>query len=204
MNDDDMLLDGIERPKFPAEYAGQRLFTKTDDWFNNAQIGWSPMPIDLYASGYKDAGDLLSEALQDRRGSLDSVVYPLVFMYRQGIELKLKSLLPLARRLGGRDAKKDHQHQLLPMWKELRALLEEFGPSTGTHDLVEVESFIEQLHEVDSGSFAFRYPTDRKGEVSLPSITHIDVRHLTEIMASIFMLFDGIHGWMDVEEEAGQ
>jgi hypothetical protein len=36
------------------------------------------------------------------------VVYPLVFLYRQGLELQLKLILPLARRLAGKDAVADH------------------------------------------------------------------------------------------------
>lgn len=62
-------------------------------------LGGTHFPLDLYAAGYKDAADALREALTIRKTYLDSAIYPLVFLYRQGPELQLKLILPVARRL---------------------------------------------------------------------------------------------------------
>ena len=71
------------------------------------------------SAGYKDAADALVGALAERKAPLDSVVYPLVFLYRQGLELELKLILPLARRLAGKEASVDIGHKLMPLWSEL-------------------------------------------------------------------------------------
>jgi hypothetical protein len=196
VNDEPFDPDLIARLRPPSAFAGQRLFVQAEDWQNNAMLGWLPFPMDLYAAGYKDAADGLLYALTERKVSLDSVIYPLVFLYRQGLELELKLILPLARRLADQPDKNDHRHGLMPLWRELRSLLEQFDPPEADKELPEIEAFIQQLDEVDPGSYAFRYPTTKQGEVSLPDLSHINVRHLGEIMDSVFMLLGGIHSWL--------
>lgn len=159
-------------------------------------LGWTLFPWDIYAAGYKDAADAVVGALAERKASFDSVVYPLVFLYRQGLELKLKLILPRARRLVGNEAVADHKHGLMPLWSELRRHLEQISLHEGDQELPAIEDFIRQLDTVDPGSFAFRYPTTKKGEVSLPELRHINVRHLSEVMDSVFGMLDGIHSYL--------
>ena len=182
--------------KTPSDFAGQLLFIQGDDWHNNAMLGWTHFPLDTYALGYKDAADALLYALAERRTSLDTVIYPLVFLYRQALELELKLLLPLARRLADAPAKDDHRQELMPMWKELRQHLEVLITDRDDAEHAAMEEFIGQLHEADPRSFAFRYPTNMKGEVSLPDLTHVNVRHLREVMDSIFLMLNGIHSML--------
>jgi hypothetical protein len=193
--------------KFPSDFAGQKIFVEGEDWQNNAMLGWTHFPLDIYAAGYKDAADGLLYALSERRVSLDSVIYPLVFLYRQGLELQLKLLLPLARRLASTPAKNDHGHGLMPMWKELRALLEKLVAQENDAEIDATEDFIHQLDKTDPQSFAFRYPKSKKGEISLPELRHVNVRHLSEIMDSVFLLLSGVHaelGEMDQHHEHGE
>ncbi len=189
-------LDLIAKIKFPSDFTGQRLFIRGDDSHNSAMLGWTHFPWDIYAAGYKDAADALVTALAKRKAPLDSVVYPLVFLYRQGLELQLKLILPLARRLAGKEAVADHKHGLMPLWSELRRHLEQLDPREDDKELPAIEDFIRQLDTVDPGSFAFRYPTTKKGEVSLPELRHVNVRQLSEIMDSVFMLLGGIYSWL--------
>ncbi|WP_363808533.1 hypothetical protein [Pseudomonas brassicacearum] len=203
-SDDFTLLSDV---KFPSDFAGQQIFVQGEDWQNNAMLGWTSFPLDIYAAGYKDAADGLLYALYERRASLDSVIYPLVFLYRQALELQLKLILPLARRLASMPAKSDNSHSLMPMWRELRVLLEKLTPQENDAEILAMEDFIQQIDEADPQSFAFRYPTSKKGEVSLPELRHINVRHLSEIMNSVFLLFSGIHselGEMDQNDQYGE
>ncbi|WP_083236523.1 hypothetical protein [Pseudomonas sp. S3E12] len=190
----DLLDDNLgDRSKFPSEFAGQKLFVRGDDWQNNAMLGWAPYSMDIYAAGYKDAADAILYALSERRTSLDSVIYPLVFLYRQGLELQIKLILALARQLANSPAKEDHSHSLMPMWAELRTLLNELTPHACDQEVPAMEQFLHQLAEIDPQSFSFRYPEDKKGQLSLPDLHHINVRHLSEVMDSMFMLLSGIH-----------
>lgn len=194
-------IDPLASMKSPSDFAGQQLFIQGEDWHNNAMLGWTHFPWDIYAAGYKDAADALVGALAERKASLDSVVYPLVFLYRQGLELQLKLILPLARRLAGKEAVADHQHGLMPLWNELRRHLQQLDPREDDKELAATEDFIRQLDTVDPGSFAFRYPRTKKGEVSLPELRHVNVRHLSEVMDSVFMLLGGIYSWLGEMEQ---
>lgn len=188
-------LDPLAKIKSPSAFAGQQLFVRGDDWHNNAML-WSHFAWDIYAAGYKDAADALVATLAERKAPLDSVIYPLVFLYRQGLELQLKLILPLARRLAGKKSVADHKHDLMPLWSELRRHLEQLDSLKDDKELPAIEDFIRQLDAVDPGSFAFRYPTTKKGEVSLPELRHINVRHLSEIIDSVFMMLGGIYSWL--------
>lgn len=198
---------GLCEYKTPSDFAGQQLFIQGDDWQNNAMLGWTHFPLDTYALGYKDAADALLYALAERSTSLDTVIYPLVFLYRQALELQLKLLLPLARRLAEAPAKDDHRHELMPLWKELRQHLEVLITDEDDAEYTAMEEFISQLHEADPRSFAFRYPTNMRGEVSLPDLAHVNVRHLSDVMDSIFLMLNGTHsmlGEMDQHDQNGE
>lgn len=186
-----------ENWRFPSDFAGQSLFQVASDWHNNAMLGWTYSAPDVYAVGYKDAADGLLYALSERRVSLDTVIYPLVFLYRQGLELQLKLILPLARRLANKAQKNDHSHGLMPMWGELRELLDVLDPYEDDKEIPAMQEFIRQLDEVDPQSYAFRYSTTKRGEVSLPDIRHINVRHLSEIMDSVFLMMSGIRSVLE-------
>ncbi len=190
-------IDLLPKMRLPSDFAGLKLFIQGEDWHNNAMLGWTHFPWDIYAAGCKDAADALIWALSERKASLDSLIYPLVFLYRQGLELQLKLILPLARRLAGKEAVVDHQHGLMPLWSELRQHLEQLKPHEDDKELPAIEDFIRQLDTVDPGSFAFRYPTTKRGEVSLPELRHVNVRHLSEIMDTVFMLLGGIYSWLE-------
>lgn len=183
----------MPKMKLPSEFAGQPLFIKGDDWENNAMLGWTHFPWDIYAAGYKDAADALVKVLLDRKAPLDSVVYPLVFLYRQALELELKLILPCARRLAEKEPVSNHDHRLMPLWTELRTLLDRLDPRDDDPEIPAIEEVIRQLDAVDSGSFSFRYPTSKKGEVALPELRHINVRHLGEVMDSVLMMLGGIY-----------
>jgi hypothetical protein len=56
-------------------------------------------PTEVYVSGYKEAGDSFVNLVADRKGTADTLFFPVVFLYRHYIELGLKSLLHDGNRL---------------------------------------------------------------------------------------------------------
>jgi hypothetical protein len=86
----------------------------------------------------------------------------------------------------------DHDHRLMPLWAELRSLVEQLGPREDDKEVPAIEEVIRQIDAVDPGSFSFRYPTNKKGELSLPELWHVNVRHLGEVMNGVFMMLGGI------------
>ena len=60
-----------------------KLFIGADDWWMNACLDWYHDPSELYIVGYKEAADSLVETIACRKGTADTLIFPIVFLYRQ-------------------------------------------------------------------------------------------------------------------------
>ncbi|KWH11056.1 hypothetical protein WT58_07700 [Burkholderia territorii] len=79
-NDDASKIEPLAQTKLPSEFAGQQLFVQGEDWHNNAMLGWTTFPWDVYSVGYKDTAEVLVAELIERKASRDAVIYPLVVL----------------------------------------------------------------------------------------------------------------------------
>ena len=198
-----MLDTQLEDIQWPADFSGQKLFIQGEDWQYNAMLNWSHFRADLYAFAYKDAADGLVEAMANRQVPLDSGIYPLLFLYRHSLELQFKLMLKSARALTGKEPKNYDKHPLMPLWSELRHLLKDLGLERSDANATAVHEFIRQLDDVDPDSMAFRYATTNSGKDHLPDVTHINIRHLREVLNSVFVWLNGTYSWIG-EMEQGQ
>ncbi len=185
-----------EAIQWPADFSGQQLFIQGVDWQHNAMLNWSLFRADLYAFAYKDAADGLVEAMANRQVPLDSGIYPLLFLYRHSLELQFKLTLNSARALTGKEPNIYDKHPLMPRWSELRHLLKELGLERSDANANAVHEFIRQLNDADPDSMAFRYATTKSGKGHLSDATHINIRHLREILNSVFVWLNGTYSWM--------
>lgn len=191
-NDDDR--NGfISSVKFPE--SSDQLFTIQEDWWNNACINWNWDKWSIYADGYKSAADILTKQIESRaQGALqDTLVYPIVFLYRQYLELALKGLLQDARRLQDIDKPLPLHHRIDDLWRECRELLRQISPGDSEKELDQITRLFKDFSKVDPTSMAFRYPHDKNGTPSLDGLTHINLRVLRETMDGISNLLVGAH-----------
>lgn len=170
---------------------GEQLFRSNIDWWHNACLNYCPDALDMYALGYKHAGDFLAQHVIKTRRHQDVLVYPLVFLYRQYLELRLKELIKAGSLLIDKSQSYPKHHKIDVLWKQCRKILEEAYPEDCSADLNAVEDCIKQFSEYDPSSTAFRYPTDKKGKKSLPGLTHINLKNFSEIMENLASLLDG-------------
>lgn len=177
--------------KFPE--ATDKLFTTQEDWWNNACVNWCWDEWGIYADGYKDAANILVKQVEKRsEGALqDTLVYPIVFLYRQYLELAIKGLLKDARRLQDIDEPLPMHHRIYDLWGECRALLKEISPGDSEDALDQITRLLKEFSTVDPTSEAFRYPHNKKGKPSLEGMTHINLRVLRETMDGISNLLCG-------------
>ncbi len=168
---------------------------KNGDWRLNACINWLNGDVDdkwgRYADGYKEAADNLVEQVKNERFKADTFVYPIVFNYRQYVELRLKELIIKGRKLYDIPDQLKKNHNLSDLWKECRGLLERVWPKGAKQDLDKVERLIMDFHVADPSSYSFRYPVNTKGEETIPDKVHINLGNLSEKMAIIADLLDG-------------
>ena len=169
------------------------------------KVGW-----DGYAMTYKIAADRLVGGLQ--RGPVSELyqVYPIMFLCRHYLELRLKEILRILRNWDGRrDAQIPHIHDLPKLWEEVRQLLEKFDDGITEHcgdvRLEEgaaiynaIEQRVKEFDEIDPGSFNFRYPEDqaRKSD-SVKLLERHEIVHIKQVVNALDMNLDGISVGLD-------
>jgi hypothetical protein len=174
---------GIEMAKNKETY--EPLFMSDDDWQNNACINQKVIhDLDLFAEGYKTGGDVLVRHVIKSGSDQDILVYPIVFLYRQHIELRLKEIIREGNRL--LDDPPDHptHHELQKMWPLVKGIIGKVWPHDNdeSDDLEFIDHVIHQFCRVDPHSDSFRYPENSNGRNPLANICHINLRHFVEMI----------------------
>lgn len=185
-----------ETPNFADENfawpeKGDLLFTSGDDWRYNACLNYMPDDWELYVIGYKRAADALVEQIKETHRDQDVLVFPIVFLYRQYLELRLKRLIRLGNELLDENPDFPKKHELDKLWNVCRPILAKLEPRVPQQDLEAIDEAITQFCAIDPTSEAFRYPITRKGDKAIPSdVRCINLRQLSEVMEKVANFFD--------------
>jgi hypothetical protein len=198
VTDDTAFDDELPWPK-----PGDQVFAEADDWWMNACINWGGGP-QVYLAGYRRAGEILVAEVARNQHDADVLVYPIVFCYRQYLELLLKDTLAEARRYFTIDDTVPAKHSLLLFWLPLRQLLARRW-SDAENELDTVQDALRQFDSVDQLSFAFRYATTSKGDPSLPKeMLRINLRNLSEVVTRVGTFLEACATGLAAEREAGE
>jgi hypothetical protein len=156
---------------------------------NLAWIPQSPEQWNLYAVGYREAGERLYQSWCTT--GHDFLIYPIVFLFRHYTELRLKELLQAAFDLLDLPAEWKRIHRLDDLWDHLRPFLSRIEPEGSERDLDNAERLLRELAERDPISVEFRYPEDIKGKRHLADLACIDVVNFFNAMSQLSSLLDG-------------
>jgi hypothetical protein len=170
-------------------------YTPDPDSYMNAGIGgdW-----DVYAMGYKKAGDILVQYVADNDWDQDFLVFPITYLYRQYLELRLKDLIYIGSALCDRHIEILITHDLVKLWRQARLNIEAVWTGSKTiADLNLVEERLKEMCELDNGSHAFRYPEDTKGNPSITKIRYINLKQLLDVIQGISNVLDGASTGME-------
>ena len=175
-----------------------KLFKGGEDWWNNAFANFFPGDWYIYATGYKDSADILVAHVEEHQIRQDALVYPVVFLYRQYLEIAIKTLIRQARRLQDISEPIPMTHHINELWKVCSDLLREISPGDSEEEQNQIGRLIEEFCNVDPTSTAFRYPEDWDGDPSLPpGIRHINLRNVTEVIDKISVILNGADAQID-------
>ncbi len=179
--------------ELPWPRKGDVLFDHADDWYHNACLNWRYDNWELYASGYKTAAEVLVQYVIDTRSERDTLVFPIVFNYRQYLELRCKEIIRMGRMLANEAAEFPLTHDLEQLWRLCREIIADSEPSASEIDLEAIDESIAQFCAIDAKSEAFRYPVDREGNASIPEALRVlNVRQLRDVMSRVASFFDGV------------
>ena len=146
----------------------KKLFVAGKNPREHAYIGWGDAEIQFYgyALGYKEAADtIIAHALeQGDPATLDSMVFPACFLYRQYLELALKGIyLTYAGETNEEkvNAIKKCGHNLEEIWSKVKDLILTAYPNEDKEVLEAAELYILEFNSEDKTSYTFRYPVDK-------------------------------------------
>jgi hypothetical protein len=171
-------------------------------WQMDAMVGYRSGEDYPHRQGYRRAGRILTEWIAANRQDVDFLVYPICHAYRHFVELTLKRLISVGSFLAERELNSNESsllngsHNLQELWKALKTIAGEVETETGIdpppqEDVAGIEDYIDQLHSVDAGSFTFRYPLTKKGDVSVGDLKRINLARFSEHMESLCNYLEG-------------
>jgi hypothetical protein len=142
--------------------------------------------------GFHESGNLLvAETEQNPRRALD-LVYPVIFAYRQSLELRLKYLLMIYAAFA--DEEPEHRsHDIKKLWAKFRRVIVFLEGSARPSDkkvFEAVDRLIAEYYVIDPDSDAFRFAHDTKGRPINLAISTIDLVNLRSVVA-------GIHNFLE-------
>ncbi len=165
------------------------------------------------AGAFKVAADIVLDSLQSaKRGpSQDKMLFPVLYLYRHCLELKLKELVLLGVRIRLFDLPKVAEllgkHELCPLWTKAKQVILDSYPKDD--EARAAEAIINEFHRVDPDGQTLRYGRT-KGSLAprryngLPD--QIGVVRLRRTMDSVYQYLDnciaGIDGWWEAGEAA--
>lgn len=167
----------------------------------------------MYYGQYKFTVEMIFETAY--RGSCTGIYLPILFLIRHTLELgyktNLKFLNPLLKPEEQIEFKNDHN--LSSLHEKFRQtvkkinislnLKEEFIKEFEKHES-KLNKFKQELHEIDSGSTTFRYPSTREGDPSIPAPVNINFinikKSFEESITVLTYTHDVIHNYLNREQ----
>lgn len=195
--------EDILHQEFRWPRQGDRPFTQSANWRDNAFIEkHTHARMVMMTTGYKKGADLMLETAKADRRERDALVYPIIFNYRQFIELSLKYLIATYGRAVGVQAIWK-SHDLAELWRAFTTMLEAYGHDDpeAVEDVVAV--IIAEFSKVDPQSFSYRYPVDTKGRPIPIAHQELDLVTLADVMEAVEGYFDGCDGYLSHLHDAG-
>lgn len=176
--------------KAEQKIAPSILESDSDYWFN-ACLNYAPDQLALYISGYRGAAEILLEhVLSARVAELDTLVFPIIFLYRHYIELRLKSLIKCGSTLLELSLEIPYTHNISVLWKSCKDVFIKIWPDD-IESIEETEREVMVFSELDPNSESFRYAQDKGGHPTLPGFKYINLTEVQKKMSKITPLLEG-------------
>lgn len=179
----------FEEENVPFPNKDTKLFVSRDDFYNAfVEFDW-----ELYIRGYVQAANILVEYVGQSGLDSDILVFPIAFLFRQHLELRIKSLLMAARELLKQAASPILSHDIRQLWADCSPLLRRIFGDQYSRKLDTVDQIINQFSKIDPKSEGFRYPVDTKGKQSFPDgFDNINLGHMATTLSGIAVFLDDL------------
>lgn len=145
--------------------------------------------------GYEQAASILIDKASCTRFMNDSLIYPIIFLYRHMIELSLKELIET---FGGRVniTPELKGHNLAKLWQKYQEMCKALEVDDTDEASPHMSKIINEFNEVDPTSTSFRYHVDNKGNVLDLKHREIDLVRLRDVMKGVYNYFSGSYSYL--------
>lgn len=175
-------------------------------WEGDGTEAWYSMLL-----GYKNGADAMFEKYKKSAGDyskLDTLVYPICFLFRQIIELSIKYLF-LKYSNSTEKEKKDFlnvNHNIQYEWQMLKPVLSEGKKKVTTNvSIGEIEDYVLQMNAFDKTSMRMRYPVDKDLKATNDRAQWLDIYDLYEDINNyydlVMQLVYDFDGMMSIDED---
>ncbi len=153
---------------------GDRLLKHGTDWDTSAGFASHQLARDAYIwDGYMTAGAALIDETERRPSDRDTLVYPILFNYRHGLEAAMKWTIEQYGSLANIALDPDDRtHDLWGLWKLCREIFAAVNEPESQDDegVQAIEQIVKDFQQIDKSGIAFRYSKNKNGAIiTLPS-----------------------------------
>lgn len=153
-------------PRFevPKIRQGGDLFGKGSASWHDAILHVYHPSWTVYVRGYRVAADRLVEHALAERSDRDFLIYPILFLYRQFLELALKEVIKYALMLSDETpAQPGNHHRLERLWNQVEELMPKVSDGSLEEHVAVIRNAVQQFESLDPTSQLFRYPEKNDG-----------------------------------------
>lgn len=152
-----------------------------------------------HADAFLKAAEMVIAAYEDDRRDMDDLFFPVAYLYRHCLELKLKDLVRVGIDLRFFQEAKVREllggHDLAKLWNQVKKLLDDAWPGADQSPVKGIEAVVNEFHQSDRDGQAFRYPADKSGKrhrhEKLPKA--ISLTTLRKTMEGVYRMLDSSH-----------
>lgn len=156
----------------------------------------------LMTDGYKKAADLMVAHATAEPHDREYLVCPIIFNYRQFIELSLKYSIATFGGTVGIDAMWK-THDLAKLWEIFVEVLDRYGSADPDVADPIVAEIVSEFAKIDPGSYSYRYPVDTKGNPIPITYADLHLPTLADVLNGVAGYFDGTDGYLSDLQGAG-
>lgn len=183
-SDDTGVMEDLESP-WPT--ADERAFIEVHPLRGATVAEHSDERLHRMINGFCEAAHVLVEQSETEPHSRRNFIYPVVFLYRQSLELHLKYFLMAYGPLAG-EVPNFCSHNLEDLWSSCKRLIAHFDSNPTPADkqtFQAVDDHIAEFDAIDPHSDALRFAHDTKGRpIRLPMAT-VDLPNLRKVVSRI-------------------
>jgi hypothetical protein len=144
-----------------------------------------------YADSYQTGAlNLIDDALENKV-LRDYHIYPIVFLIRHYLELRLKELIQGLYYCKEHNRDFPTHHDIKTLWGEFKKAYASIGENEKNESFKVIDELINEMYNVDPISMAFRYPIDKAG-TKIQKLEYVNLKNIKEVFIRVCFVFDGV------------